>query len=439
MNTPPFIALEGRIVDLSAAQRRRLFERAPDDDNGVQEATRDLLRQLRTEGDRALFECARRFDGVELERLEVPRERWGEALESLDPDVTAALARAARNIDDFHRAQLPADLEVETEPGVTLGRRFVALDAVGVYAPGGRATYPSSVLMGVVPAHAAGVREIVVCSPPGADGLPSAVVQAAAAIGGATRLFAVGGVGAVGAMAFGTESVPRCAAVVGPGNRWVLEAKRQVAGEVVIDSPAGPSELFIIAEEGCARPRVLAAELVAQAEHDPDAAVALVTTSPSLLEAVRRELVDQTTRAARSEIIHKALASRGALLLASDRDEMFRCAESYAAEHLLLCTRDPRSDLPLLRSSGTVFLGASASVAFGDYMTGANHVLPTAGTARSFSGLSVLDFLRSYTWQELTPDAAAGMVDAVATLANAEGLAGHAAAVRMRTGAEGAP
>ena len=426
------IAVEGRLADLDDRQRRLLLERSPSDEDDVQEATRQILMRVRREGDAALRDFARRFDGVELSHLEVPREEWGRALESLDGSVTAALSRAARNIEAFHRAQIPDDIEVEVEPGVHLGRVFVPLEAVGVYAPGGRAAYPSSVLMGVVPARAAGVEEIVVCSPPEANGLPSAVVQAAAAIGGATRLFAVGGGGAIGALAFGTESVPRCAAVVGPGNRWVLEAKRQVAGRVIIDSPAGPSEVLVVAEEGCAPPSWIAAELVAQAEHDPDAAVALVTTSPSLLEAVRRELVLQVAEAPRAEVIRSALAACGALLLATDRDEMLRFAEEYAAEHLFLCTRDPREDRVGVRSAGTVFLGASASVAFGDYLTGANHVLPTAGTSRSFSGLSALDFLRSYTWQDLTPAAAAGMVDAVATLAEAEGLPGHAAAARLR-------
>ncbi|NNF38369.1 MAG: histidinol dehydrogenase [Gemmatimonadetes bacterium] len=430
------LAVTGRVAQLTEAHQRLLFERRPTDEADVQAATRDMLRRVRTEGDEALRDFARRFDGADLDGIEVPRQRWGEAVETLAPEVTAALSRAARNIDRFHRAQIPADVEVEVEPGVKLGRVFVPLDAVGVYAPGGRAAYPSSVLMGVVPARAAGVREIVVCSPPGPDGLPSAVVQAAAAIGGATRLFAVGGAGAVGAMAYGTTTVPRCAAVVGPGNRWVLEAKRQVAGEVIIDSPAGPSEVLVIADEGCAPPAWLAAELVAQAEHDPDAAVAFVTTSPSLLEAVGRELEAQVAASPRADVVRTALETCGAMLLADDHDEMLVFAEAYAAEHLSLCTRDPAADRMRLRTPGTVFLGGASSVAFGDYMTGANHVLPTAGTARSFSGLGALDFVRSYTWQSLTPEAAAAMAEPVAILAEAEGLPGHAAAARMRASAE---
>lgn len=424
--------MEGRIADLTADQKTLLFERRPSDEADVQQATRALLDDVRARGDDALREMTAKFDRVQLDAIEIPKARWTEAVASLDPDVRSALQRAARNIEAFHRAQIPAEVRLEVEPGVLLGRRFVPLGAVGVYAPGGRAAYPSSVLMGVVPARAAGVREIVVCSPPGESGEPSDVVMAAAAIGGATRLFAVGGAGAIGAMAFGTESVPPCAAIVGPGNRWVLEAKRQVAGEVIIDSPAGPSEVLVVADEGCADPAWLAAELICQAEHDPDAAVAFATTSPALLAQVRAALEQAVPETPRREVVETALSTMGALVLAADHDELIDFTERYAAEHLQLCTRDAHADLARLTTAGTVFIGAPSSVAFGDYMTGANHVLPTAGTARSFSGLSTLNFLRSYTWQELTPEGAASLAEPVGTLADAEGLPAHAAAARLR-------
>jgi histidinol dehydrogenase len=426
------IAIEGRIADLTADQKTLLFERRPSDEADVQQATRALLDDVRARGDDALREMTAKFDRVQLDAIEIPKARWTQAVASLDPDVRSALERAARNIEAFHRAQIPAEVRLEVEPGVLLGRRFVPLGAVGVYAPGGRAAYPSSVLMGVVPARAAGVREIVVCSPPGESGEPSDVVMAAAAIGGATRLFAVGGAGAIGAMAFGTESVPPCAAIVGPGNRWVLEAKRQVAGEVIIDSPAGPSEVLVVADEACADPGWLAAELICQAEHDPDAAVAFATTSPALLAQVRDALQQAVPETPRREVVETALSTMGALLLAADHDELIDFTERYAAEHLQLCTRDAHTDLARLTTAGTVFIGAPSSVAFGDYMTGANHVLPTAGTARSFSGLSTLNFLRSYTWQELTPEGAASLAEPVGTLADAEGLPAHAAAARLR-------
>lgn len=426
------LAATGRWQEVEGEARTAILSRSPADAREVSDACREILDTVREKGDEALLEYTRRFDGVELDALEVPREAWDAALERLPGDVRAGLERAARNIQAFHAAQLPDEVVLEVEPGIRLGRRFTPLGAVGVYAPGGRAAYPSSVLMGVVPARAVGVKEIVVCSPPGPEGTPSDVVMAAAAVAGATRLFAVGGAQAVGAMASGTASVPRCDAIVGPGNRWVLEAKRQVAGQVIIDSPAGPSEVLVLSEPGAARADRLAAELVAQAEHDPDAAVVFGTTCPDQLEDVHQALAAQVSVTPRREVVEAALATRGALLLFDDREALLDFAETYAAEHLSLCTADPRGDLDALTTSGTVFLGEAASVAFGDYMTGANHVLPTAGTSRSFSGLSALNFVRSFTWQEISEGAAASMAEPVGVLADAEGLPGHAAAARMR-------
>ena len=261
----------GRLADLAPETVVRLLERAPTDDPGLAESVASLIADVRARGDRALLEMAERFDGVRLESLEVPREAWEHAVASLDPSVRAALERAAGNIRRFHMAQIPADVSLEVEPGVRITRSWTPLDRVGVYAPGGRAAYPSSVLMGVVPAKAAGVREVIVCSPAGASGDPPPEVLAACALGGADRLFAIGGAGAVAALAYGTATVPAADAVVGPGNRWVTEAKRQVAGEVMIDSPAGPSEVLVLAD-GDADPRSVALEVLAQAEHDPDAA-----------------------------------------------------------------------------------------------------------------------------------------------------------------------
>jgi histidinol dehydrogenase len=423
------LAVEGRLAELDHAQRQLLLERVPADARDVRAATAAIVESVRRDGDDALRALARRFDGVDLGALEVPRAAWHEARAALPADLCAALERAARNIETFHRAQIPDDLVVEVEPGVTLGRRFHPLDAAGVYAPGGRAAYPSSLLMGVVPARAAGVRDIVVCSPPGPDGLPSGVVRAAAAIGGATRLFALGGAGAIAALAYGTESVPRCGVVVGPGNRWVTEAKRQVAGDVRIDGPAGPSEVLVLAEAG-ADPGAIAAELVAQAEHDADAVAVCVSTSADLLAAVRGALGLQVEAAPRRTLVEAALATRGGLLLADDLAEALRFADAFAPEHLSLHTLDPERDRDRVRNAGTVFVGGRSSVAFGDYVTGANHVLPTAGAARSFSGLSTLDFLRATTWQRIDADAAERLAAPVAALAAAEGLPAHAAAAR---------
>jgi histidinol dehydrogenase len=425
------LAMEGPVSQLTEAQRTLLLERRPTDASALRDRVGEILREVRERGDAALLEMARDFDRVTLAALEIPRTRWEEARERLDPQLRADLERAARNIEAFHRAQIPGDVVVETEPGVLLGRKAVPLAAVGVYAPGGRAAYPSSVLMGVVPARAAGVPEVIVCSPPGPSGAPPAEVLAACAIAGASRLFALGGAGAVGALAYGTESVPQVEAIVGPGNQWVTEAKRQVAGELRIDSPAGPSEVLVVAAPN-ADPARVAGELVAQAEHDPEAAVAVVSWDEGLLERVRAALIEQVNASPRAEIVRQALALRGAMLSAKDRAEALDFAEAYAAEHLALFTEDPRGDLETQTTAGTVFLGEASTVAFGDYLTGANHVLPTSGRSRSFSGLSALDFLRFYTWQELTPAGAAALSAAVGRMADAEGLPGHAAAARAR-------
>lgn len=428
------IAFEKTIEDLTPRERESLLDRRPPEGSGLEEEVRHILRQVQEEGDRALFRMATEFDGVRLESLEVPRPLWEDAARGLSPTLRAALEEAAENIRRFHRAQIPGPVQVDVRPGVTIGRTAVPLDRVGVYAPGGRAAYPSSVLMGVVPASAVGVGEVVVCSPPGPGGAPSKEVLAACALGGATRLFAVGGAGAIGAMAFGTSSIPRVDAVVGPGNRYVTEAKRQVAGDVLIDAPAGPSEVLVVAEAG-ADPRLCALELVCQAEHDPDAAVALVSTSSDLLRAVRASLEVEVARAPRREIVAASLSTRGALLLARTREDALAFARAYAPEHLALFTRSPAADLEMVPTAGTAFLGQSAGVAFGDYLTGANHVLPTGGQSRSFSGLSTLNYVRTYTWQEITAEAAEAMSEAVEILAEAEGLPGHAESVRARRGA----
>lgn len=425
------LAIDKRVSELTPQESDRLFNRKPLDVPHLQGSVRDILDRVRQDGDEALRSMAREFDSVELEALEVPWEICAKALEAMDPRLREDLEEAARNIDLFHRAQIPEEVQVTVRPGVTLGRRAVPIPSVGVYAPGGRAAYPSSVLMGVVPAVAAGVQEIILCSPPGPSGLPPEEVLAAAAIGGASRVFALGGAGAIGAMAFGTASVPAVDAIVGPGNRFVTEAKRQVAGDVLIDSPAGPSEVLVVADEG-ADPRLCALELICQAEHDPDAAVALVTDSNSLLDAVRGVLKEEVFRAPRREIVEAALAGQGALLLAANWEEALDLASDYAAEHLALFTANPRADMEKVQTAGTVFLGQAAAVAYGDYITGANHVLPTGGLARSFSSLSTLHYLRMYTWQEISPEAASAMSPSVERMAESEGLPGHAEAARAR-------
>jgi histidinol dehydrogenase len=420
----------GNCDALDAAARRALFDRTTSGDDDVRERVSAIVDRVRRSGDAALHELALELDGVALEQLEVPRDACRRALDALAPALRRSLNRTASNLATVHRAFLPVAQEVESEPGIVVGRRPDPLGRVGVYAPGGRAAYPSSVLMGVVPARTAGVEEIVLCSPPDrATGRPSPVVLAAAALSGADRVFALGGAGAVSALAYGTESVPRVDRIVGPGNAYVAEAKLQVSHAVAIDSPAGPSELLVLCDNS-ADPRAVARELLAQAEHDPRAAVVAVATSARLADAIVAELNAQIGIQPRAEIIAAALAGQGAVLWASSLREAIAFANAYAAEHLLLMTADCDTVLAQLRHVGTVFLGATASVAFGDYMTGANHVLPTGGLARSYSGLSTIDFVRWTTYQRVTRSAAAGLADDVATFANAEGLPGHAAAAR---------
>ncbi|NOK16419.1 histidinol dehydrogenase [Corallococcus carmarthensis] len=420
---------QGALSSLEPDSRRRLLARTGESDALVASRVRALIARVRAEGDRALFDFAREFDRVELAALEVPRERWSAALESLSSEVREALTRAARNITRAHAAQRPQAIEVETEPGVVVGRRPDPLSRVGVYAPGGRAVYPSSVLMGVVPAKVAGVGEVIVCSPPGPDGLPSAGVLAAAALAGADRVFALGGAGAVAALAYGTQSVPRVDRIVGPGNAYVAAAKLQVVDAVAIDAPAGPSEILVIADAS-ARPETVARELLAQAEHDPEACCVALVVGAELAQAVRDAVEQQARVARRGDIVLSALGSRGAVLRIDSLEEAWPFVADFAPEHLLLATSEPSEDLARVRNAGTVFVGQRASVAFGDYLTGANHVLPTAGLARAYSGLSVLDFYRWTTWQRVTPEAAAAMAEDVGTLADSEGLFAHAAAAR---------
>ena len=423
------LAVRAAYGELTKAQHAILFNRATSSDDSIRAGTAAILRRVRIEGDAALRALALEFDHVALETFEVPRMRWRSALASLDPKLRKALERAVANIRSAHQVFRPVNREFTTADGVTISRRATPLHRVGVYAPGGRATYPSSLLMGVVPARVAGVDEVIVCSPPAPDGSPSLVLLAAAELSGADRVFSLGGAGAIAAMAYGTATVPRVDRIVGPGNAWVAEAKLQVAGVVAIDAPAGPSELLVIADES-ADADVIAHELLAQAEHDPMAVVVLVTPSATLAERVDSKLAALVLGAEREAIIRQSLASRGAMIVVPALRDALDFAADFAAEHVLVVCRDAEAVADRVRNAGTVFIGAYSSVAFGDYLTGANHVLPTGGLARSYSGLSTIDFYRWTTWQRVSRSAAAALASDVGTLADAEGLPAHAAAAR---------
>ena len=423
------LRFRGAVSALSSTDRRMLFDRSSARDAKVSSVVSRIIDRVRSEGDEALLKLARELDGVELSSLEVPREVVLRARNLVDATTIQAMERAARNIERVHRAWLPRSAQLEVEPGVTVGRRPDPFSRIGVYAPGGRAAYPSSVLMGAIPARVAGVKAIVLCSPPGESGIPSDSVLAAAAIAGVDRVFAIGGAGAIAAMAFGTSTVPRVDKIVGPGNAYVAEAKIQLASVVGFDSPAGPSELVVIADDNSS-PVTIARELLAQAEHDPRAVVMAVAIGKEVAEKIEAAVVVALQSADRKEIVTESLASSGAIVWVSNEQEAIETANDFAPEHLMIATRNPAAIANRIRNAGTVFLGETSSVAFGDYLTGANHVLPTGGMARCYSGLSTLDFFRWTTFQSVTPVAAKRLAPSTALFAETEGLSNHAAAAR---------
>ena len=419
----------GLLTGLADDDRRTLFDRTPADDDLVRDTVGAIIDLVKREGDSALKSLAREYDQVKLTAIEVPKSAWDEALATLDPALVDALRRTARNIEAVHRAALPAATRAEPEPGIVIERRPQPLGRVGVYAPGGKASYPSSVLMGAIPARVAGVNEVIVCSPPDKTGRPPVGVLAACAVAGVDRVFALGGAGAVAAMAFGTTTVPRVDAIVGPGNAYVTAAKVQVSSVVAIDAPAGPSELLVLADE-TSDAAMVAREMIAQAEHDEMACVVTLALGREVAEKIEASLRVQAAATRRSTIVKRALEGQGGVLQATSRDQMVAFATMYAPEHLLVVMDDASAIAGAVRNAGTIFVGPSASVSFGDYMTGANHVLPTSGASRAYSGLSIDTFFRWTTVQHVTAAAAASLAAPVGTFADAEGLDGHARAAR---------
>ena len=415
-------------ADLAPDRRRALFERDAGVD-AVRSDVREIVDRVETEGDVALREFASEFDGVEVGNLDVTDEAE-RAYEAIDDDVRTAIEDAAANIREFHEAQLPADWRETFGDGRTLGRRFRPVERVGVYAPGGTATYPSSVLMGVIPAVVAGVEQVAVATPPAEELNP--VTLAAAHVAGADRVYQIGGAQAVGAFAYGTETVDTVQTVVGPGNKWVTAAKAEVRGDVEIDFLAGPSELLVVADE-TADPAFVAADVLAQAEHDPNTSVVAITDDAATAEAIADEIAARLDDRARADTIRAALDNEASgVFAARSMSEAVVFAEEYAAEHLSIQVENDEALLDRIDSAGSVFLGGYAPVAAGDYATGTNHVLPTNGKARVTGGLCVDTFLRSTTVQRLDRDGLDDLRETVTTLADAEGLEAHAASVDAR-------
>ncbi|MEW9531477.1 histidinol dehydrogenase [Microbispora sp. NPDC049125] len=424
-------------IDLRGAlpgDLRDVLPRAELDVEAALEKVRPICEDVRHRGAAAVRELTARFDGVDLETARVPAHAITRALDELDPAVRAALKESIRRARLVHRDQRRADTTTRVVPGGTVTERWVPVDRVGLYVPGGRAVYPSSVVMNVVPAQEAGVGSLAVTSPAQKEhgGLPHPTILAACALLGVEEVYAVGGAHAVAMFAYGTEECPRAAMVTGPGNIWVAAAKRLLKGRIGIDSEAGPTEIAILADE-TADPVHVAADLISQAEHDVIAAAVLVTTSPELADAVDKELPGQVAATRHSERITEALAGRqSGIVLVSSIDDGLKVVDAYAAEHLEIQTADAHAVAARVRNAGAVFIGPYAPVSLGDYMAGSNHVLPTGGCACHSSGLSVQTFLRGIHVVDYDRDALAEAAPYVCALADAEDLPAHGAAIRAR-------
>lgn len=421
-----------RATDNEALQKR-VMNRSQLQNDDVSRSVKEIVARVRDEGDKALFEYTQRFDKATMtkDNILVSREEIEAAYAAASPEWLEAMREAARRITAFHEKQ-KQNTWIDFQPGIALGQKITPLSRVGVYVPGGTAAYPSSVLMNVLPAKVAGVKEIVMVTPPGADGGVSyPLALAAADIAGVDRIYKVGGAQAVAALAFGTESVPRVDKITGPGNIYVANAKREVFGHVGIDMVAGPSEVLVIADDS-ADPRYVAADLLSQAEHDPLAAAILVTDSETVAFATQAELERQAALLPRQEVISRSLNAYGTIVVADDLAECAAIANQIAPEHLELSVAEPYALLPLIDNAGAIFLGHWSPEPLGDYLAGPNHVLPTSGTARFFSPLSVDDFVKKSSIICCTREELRAVSAQVELLARQEGLDAHANAVAIR-------
>lgn len=391
----------------------------------------EILQQVREKKDVALFNYEKKFDNVELNGLAVTEQEIQEALKNTDPDFLSTLKLARENIENFHKHQIRNDFIINQKDGVVMGQKITPIEKVGIYVPGGTASYPSSVLMNAIPAKLAGVKEIIMVTPPDKDGSISDIILAAANIAGITKIFKVGGAQAIAALAYGTESVAKVDKIVGPGNVFVATAKRKVYGLVDIDMIAGPSEILVLADDTC-NARYVAADLLSQAEHDKLASAILVTDSLAFAKKVQQELEIQLPLLAREEIARASIENRGKILLTESMEEAVELANYIAPEHLELCVEDPFAFLSKVKNAGSIFLGKYAPEALGDYFAGPNHVLPTSGTARFSSPLSVDDFVKKSSYVYYTKEALEKVKDQIVDFAQREGLHAHAKSVSMR-------
>lgn len=419
------------ICDFASLSPADILNRDIRAEEDVGAAVDAILADVREKGDSALRDYTERFDGVKLEDFQVTEEEAETAWDALDEDFRTTLEMAADNIRRFHEQQIHKDFLLADRPGLVMGQRYTPIEKVGICVPRSPAAFPSTILMNVIPAKIAGVRDIVLVTPPERDGSVSAAALGAAKIAGAGRIFKLGGAQAVAALAYGTETVPRVDKIVGPGGIFVATAKRKVFGLVAIDMIAGPSEILVLAD-GKTNPAWAAADLLSQAEHDPLASAVLVTDSPALAEAVQKEIELQLEQLPRRDIARRSIDHNGKIILTADLDKAVEAANLIAPEHLELCVDDPFAWLPKIRNAGSVFLGRGVPEALGDYFGGPNHTLPTSGTARFSSPLGVDDFVKRSSFLYYTPDALGAVAHRIADFAEREGLHGHARSVTIR-------
>jgi histidinol dehydrogenase len=420
-----------KTVKIEDGNIRELLGRSQIDADSVMSIVNNIVSDVKNNGDESLRQYTEKFDGVDLKDFLIKEEDLKESLSKIEDDLVLSLKQAASNIRKFHQAQLPHDWSMEVDEGITAGQIVRPLERVGCYIPGGRAVYPSSILMTVIPAKVAGVKKIICCTPPGPDGKVEDIVLAAAYLAGADEVYRVGGAQAIAAMAYGTQTIPAVDKIVGPGNIFVTAAKKMVYGQVDIDFPAGPSEVLIIADE-TGNPDYITLDLLAQAEHDPQAASVLVTTSQELASSVSAKLKHELALMKRKEIIAESLEENGMIIMVDTLDEAVRFSNEYAPEHLMIMTRDPEELVKDINNAGSIFLGNLTPVAAGDYGSGTNHVLPTSFCARMYSGLSTESFLKKPTVQRLSREGLNNLKSVVIPLAEYEGLYAHAKSFKKR-------
>ena len=418
-----------KILDYSALGEN-IFDRA-EEKFDVEKIVTDIIEKVKMDGDKALYEYALKFDKANLQSLEVSKEEFDSALNEVEPKFIEILKKASENIKKFHSRQVRNGFRIEENDGVIIGQKITAVERAGLYVPGGTATYPSTVLMDAIPAKIAGVKEVCITTPPNAQGKINPVILVAAKIAGVDKVYKVGGAQAIAALAYGTETIKKVDKIVGPGNAFVAEAKRQVFGKVSIDMIAGPSEILVIAD-GKSNPSHVAADLLSQAEHDKMASAVLVTESNELAEKVRDEIEIQLEKLPRKEIARESIDNNGKIIVAKDLDEVINVSNRIAPEHLELIVDNPFDYLDKVTNAGSVFMGRYCPEALGDYFAGPNHTLPTSGTARFSSPLSVDDFIKKTQFTFYTKEALEKVYEDVAYFAEKEGLTAHAKSATVR-------